>query len=272
MVTIAVIGSMSACGSGDENGAGSTVAGPSEPVVDTAISTSAPVATDLSAATEPEVTTAPVATELVTTVPAATDAPATDEILTLPPTAGPPSDKPLLAGRTYQSRTQATNVVFSIPAAQGDGAWHRSLVNPVEFGLFATPDEEIFVADPNLDYDPGVEVAAVADTESVDDVVATVTQYVANSDEIEAIVEVGMLGGEEVTVIRGRSMAEGPEFLEVPTSEQTRFYIPPGPREVLVYLLQGPTQVVSVVVHAAEEQFDFVVERAAPLLDSMVLE
>ena len=65
-----------------------------------------------------------------------------------------------------------------------------------------------------------------------------------------------MIDGTEVTVLRGTSFDTGEGLVEVPTSEDSRFVLPTGPREFLVYLLEAPSGLVAVVLDAHELEFD----------------
>ena len=78
-----------------------------------------------------------------------------------------------------------------------------------------------------------------------------------------------MIAGNEVTVLRGTSFDTGDHLVEVPTSGDSRFLLPTGPREFLAYLLEAPSGLVVVVLDGHELEFDFLVTRATPILDSI---
>ena len=119
-----------------------------------------------------------------------------------------------------------------------------------------------------VDYEPGGGVSLVAEGTTVDDVVTSVTAYAAENDDFDVTVESGQLGGEEVTVLRGSSSRIG-GFVEVPTSNDSGFGFPDGPRRFVAYVIEGPSRLVVATLDSHELDFDFMLERATPVLDSI---
>ena len=169
-------------------------------------------------------------------------------------------------GSTYRTETLDPEVTFSIPADQGDRSWRSLFATPSGFVVVALQDEQTpGVPDGSQ---PGMQVAPVADGVSADEVVASVMDYAGESQTFDVEAEMGMIDGTEVTVLRGTSFDMGDGLVEVPTSADSRFVLPTGPREFLVYLLEGPSGLVAVVLDAHELEFDLIISRATPIVDS----
>ena len=170
-------------------------------------------------------------------------------------------------GSTYRTETLDPEVTFTVPADQGEDSWASLFATPSGFVIVALPEEKT----PGVpdDSEPGLQVAPVADGVTADEVVAEVMAYAGESQLLDVEAEVGMIAGSEVTVLRGTSFDMGDGLVEVPTSTDSRFLLPTGPREFLVYLLEAPSGLVAVVLDAHELEFDFLISRATPILDSL---
>jgi hypothetical protein len=260
-----LIGGLSACAS-DSDGAETSASSP------TAATTPAPVETDLAPV---ETDLAPVETDLA---PAETEpAPVETEPAPVetdpppPPTVAEPAPKRLLAGTmsggtTFVAAFMEPQVTFTIPEAHGPQSWNAIRLGPEGFVILALQD----APPPGVpaDYEPGAGVSLVSEGATVDDVVASVTAYAAENDDFDVTVESAQFRGEEVTVLRASSSRVG-GFVDVPTSSDSGFGFPDGPRRFVGYLIDGPSQVAIAHFDSHELDYDFMVERATPVLESI---
>lgn len=196
-------------------------------------------------------------------VPVASAVPATAASEPLPLTGNLMLD----GGSTYRTETLDPEVTFTVPADQGEEAWISLFATPLGFVILARPDEKT----PGVpaDSEPGMQLAPVAPGVTADEVVAAVEAYASENETLDVRAETGMIAGVEVPVLRGTSFDRGDDIVEIPTSDESRFLLPTGPREFLAYLLEGPSGTVVVVLDGHELEFDFLVTRATPLLDSI---
>ena len=257
-----LIGVVSACASdGDE---GATPA--SSPTVATTAATSEPVETDppISAPVETDpAPTAPIETTATTSEPVETDPP--------PATVAVPEPKRLLAGTmsggtTFVAAFMEPQVTFTIPEDHGPQSWSAIRLDQEGFVILALQDAPT----PGVpaDYEPGAGVTLVSEGATIDDVVASVTAYAEANDDFDVTVESGQFRGEEVTVLRANSSRIG-GFVDVPTSSDSGFGFPDGPRRFVAYLIEGPDQVVLAHFDSHELDYDFMVDRATPVLESI---
>ncbi len=259
LATAVVVVIAASCGSEGDEGAATSGDTP-------AASEAGPASTDAGAPTSAEV-------PATTTDAPATDAPATDgSSLPNPDDAAPEplpltGNIPLDGGSTYRTETLDPEVTFSIPADHGERSWRSLFATPSGFVIVALQEEKTpGVPDGSQ---PGMQVAPVVDGVTADEVVASVMNYAGENPAFDVAAETGMIAGSEVTVLRGTSFDTGDGLVEVPTSADSRFVLPTGPREFLVYLLDGPSGLVAVVLDAHELEFDFLISRTTPILDSL---
>lgn len=250
LAAVTIVGASSACAS-DGDGAPTPASSPTVATVAPVETTPAPVETNAAPA---ETTPAPVET----------DPPP-------PSTVAEPAPKRLLAstmsgGTTFIAAFMEPQVTFTIPEDHGPQSWKAIRLGEEGFVILALQD----ASTPGVpaDYEPGAGVSLVAEGATVDDVVASVTTYAAQNDDFDVTVESGQLGNEEVTVFRGSSSRVG-GFVEVPTSSDSSFGFPDGPRRFVAYVLEGPDRLVLAHFDSHELDFDFMVERATPVLDSI---
>ena len=207
--------------------------------------------------------TAPIETTATTSEPVETDPP--------PATVAVPEPKRLLAGTmsggtTFVAAFMEPQVTFTIPEDHGPQSWSAIRLDQEGFVILALQDAPT----PGVpaDYEPGAGVTLVSEGATIDDVVASVTAYAEANDDFDVTVESGQFRGEEVTVLRANSSRIG-GFVDVPTSSDSGFGFPDGPRRFVAYLIEGPDQVVLAHFDSHELDYDFMVDRATPVLESI---
>lgn len=168
-------------------------------------------------------------------------------------------------GTSYQTHLFDQGLAFAIPEAHGADSWEALAATPQRLILLAVETEQ--TPDFAENREPALHIAPVSEGSTVDDVIASIMAFATDSDDLELAAETGIVGGEEVAALRGRSSAAD-RPLEVPTSDSTFFELPPG-SESLVYVIEGPTQVVVVSIDSREVDFEWMVERVSPILDSI---
>src|SRR6056297_930572 len=173
---------------------------------------------------------------------------------------------PMSGGTTYLAAFMDPQVTFTIPEDHGPQSWSAIRLDQEGFVILALQEAPTPGVPP--DYEPGLGVSLVSEGVTVDDVVDSVTAHAAANDDFDVTVESGQFGGEDVTVLRGSSSRVG-GFVGVPTSGDSGFGFPDRPRRFVAYVVEGPDRLVVVHFDSHELDFDDMVSRATPVLDSI---
>lgn len=172
-------------------------------------------------------------------------------------------NRPLLPGVSYTTQFIDPEMTITIP--EGDGGWSVPFTNNTGFVITLSD----VPADQPAPPEPGLQIALVLPGIDEGQVVDTVEAFAAAQEWFEVSSELGQLAGRELTVLRGTSSWSEDELAVIPTSADTEFVLPPSEREFLAYLVEGPAQFVVVVADANPADFDRIVNRSAPVIDSL---